>query len=85
MRTFATNIYVPALTLKAGGRTIDAFAGVTVIFEDGGKDKNLTNFEMTGGKKAPLVGELGPLLGYIPGLSVQTDDKRRLVRITVGK
>ena len=85
MRKFATNIYVPALTLKAGGRTIDAFAGVTVIFEDNGKDKNLTNFEMTGGKKAPLVGELGPLLGYIPGLSVQTDDKRRLVRITIGR
>lgn len=83
MRKFAPNVHVPALTLKAGGKTFDAFAGVTVIFEDGGRDKNLTNFEMTGDRKRPLVGEMGPILGCIPGLSVQIDEKGRRVSITV--
>ena len=69
------------LTMKVdGGKEIDAVAGLTVLFEENGAEKNLTNFEMTG-EKGVLCGELGPLLGYIPGLVVKTDDARHRVEI----
>ena len=72
----------PTLTYTAGGKEIDAVAGLTVLFEDNGREKNLTNFEMTG-EHGVLAGELGPLIGYIPGLKVETDENNRRVDITV--
>ncbi len=85
VRKFSATPHVPSVTIRVNGRTIDAFAGVTVIFEDNGADKNLTNFEMTGDRRNPLVGEIGPLLGYIPGLEVRIDEKGRKVEIGVRK
>ena len=72
----------PMVTLTAGGRTVDAVAGATVVFENEGKDRNLTNFEFTGDGRV-LVGELGAVLGYIPGISLAADEKAHKVRITV--
>ena len=83
MRKFSSTPYAPSITLKVGKRTLDVIAGLTVIFEDNGKDKNLTNFEFTGDKKTPLTGELAAILGYIPDLSVKTDDTQRTFNITV--
>ena len=74
LRALSASPFRATLTMKvAGGKEIDAVAGLTVLFEDNGAEKNLTNFEMTG-EKGVLCGELGPLLGYIPGLVVKTDD-----------
>ena len=81
LRALSASPFRATLTMKvAGGKEIDAVAGLTVLFEDNGAEKNLTNFEMTG-EKGVLCGELGPLLGYIPGLVVKTDDAKRRVEI----
>ena len=81
LRALSASPFRATLTMKvAGGKEIDAVAGLTVLFEDNGAEKNLTNFEMTG-EKGVLCGELGPLLGYIPGLVVKTDDVQRRVEI----
>ena len=81
LRTASASPYRATLTMKAkGGKEIDAIGGLTVLFENNGEDKNLTNFEMTD-EHGILSGELGPLLGYIPGLVVTTDDKTRRVDI----
>ena len=88
LRQFCANPgkpYYPCLTLTVGKKKIDAFAGVTVIFEDDGKEKNLTNFEMTGSRKEPLTGELAAILGYIPGVKVAIDDNSRELKITTEK
>ena len=82
LRQLSPSPYRPTLTYTAGGKEIDAVAGLTVLFEDNGREKNLTNFEMTG-EHGVLAGELGPLLGYIPGLKVETDENNRRVDITV--
>ena len=49
-------------------------------FKDKAVEKNLTNYEMTA-KSRILAGELGPLLGYIPGIEVITDEHTRRVDI----
>ena len=85
LRRLSASPFRPTLTMKvAGGREIDAVAGLTVLFEDNGREKNLTNFEMTG-EKGVLCGELGPLLGYVPGIVVNVDDGSRRVDIRVGE
>ena len=85
LRALSASPFRATLTMKvAGGKEIDAVAGLTVLFEDNGAEKNLTNFEMTG-EKGVLCGELGPLLGYIPGLVVKTDDVQRRVEIKTGE
>ena len=81
LRALSASPFRATLTMKvAGGKEIDAVAGLTVLFEDNGAEKNLTNFEMTG-EKGVLCGELGPLLGYIPGLVVKTNDAKHHVEI----
>ena len=83
LRALSASPFRATLTMKvAGGKEIDAVAGLTVLFEDNGAEKNLTNFEMTG-EKGVLCGELGPLLGYIPGLVVKTDDAKRRVEVAL--
>ena len=84
LRRISPTPYRATLTCRAGGKEIDAVAGLTVLFEDNGREKNLTNYEMTG-DKGVLAGELGPLLGYIPGLEVATDGNGRKVDIKVKK
>ena len=64
------------VTVRAGGREIDACAGFTELFIDNGRDKNLTNCEIysVGKKNAAVVcGELAALVGYIPGIEIKTD------------
>ena len=85
LRALSASPFRATLTMKVdGGKEIDAVAGLTVLFEDNGAEKNLTNFEMTG-EKGVLCGEIGPLLGYISGLVVKTDDAKRRVEIKTGE
>ena len=80
--------FVPMVTVKAGGHEIDACAGFTELFIDNGKDKNLTNCEIYGvGKKnAKIVcGELAALIGYIPGVKIEIDERSKTVKISVSK
>ncbi len=87
LRDMSPTPYVPLVTIKAGGREIDACVGFTELFLDNGKDKNLTNCEMfRAGAKSPVVcGELPAVAGYIPGVEIKTDDKRRVVELRVRK
>ena len=76
LRKLSPSPFRPMVTVKAGGREIDACAGFTELFIDNGKDKNLTNCEIysVGKKNAAVVcGELAALVGYIPGIEIKTD------------
>ena len=87
LRKLSPTPYVPMITVKAGGREIDACAGFTELFIDNGRDKNLTNCEIfnAGRKNAGIVcGELPALVGYIPGVEIKTDAKRRTVNLSTG-
>ena len=68
--------------MSAGGKTIEAARGDTVIWVNAGEDRNLTNFEMaaTSGGKV-LVGELAPFLEYIPDVKVTIATSRFRVEI----
>ena len=86
LRKLSPTPYVPMVTVKAGGREIDACAGFTELFLDNGKDKNLTNCEIysVGKKNAAIVcGELAALVGYIPDVGIKTDLKTRRVEISL--
>ena len=85
LRKLSPTPFVPMVTLKAGGREIDACVGFTELFIDNGRDKNLTNCEIYRAKaKGPIVcGELVALLGYIPGVKVDTNTKARRVTISI--
>ena len=85
LRKLSASVYSPTLTVKAGGREIDACIGFTELFLDNGKDKNLTNCEIYRARdKSPIIcGELVALVGYIPGVEVATDGKKQRVDITV--
>lgn len=85
LRDIRPTPYQPMITVKAGGREIDACAGFTELFIDNGKDKNLTNCEIYRARnKSPVVcGELISLVGYIPGVELKTDTAKSEVRITV--
>lgn len=85
LRKLSANVYSPTLTVKAGGREIDACVGFTELFLDNGADKNLTNCEIYRARdKSPIIcGELISLVGYIPGVSATTDEKTKRVDITV--
>jgi hypothetical protein len=88
LRKLSPTPFVPMVTVKAGGREIDACAGFTELFLDNGKDKNLTNCEIYGvGKKNQKVvcGELAALVGYIPGVEIKADAKARVVDLRVAK
>ncbi len=89
LRKLSPTPFVPMVTVKAGGREIDACAGFTELFLDNGKDKNLTNCEIysVGKKNAAIVcGELAALVGYIPDVDIKTDAKTKRVEIaTKGK
>ena len=88
LRKLSPTPFVPMVTVKAGGREIDACAGFTELFLDNGKDKNLTNCEIYGvGKKNQKVvcGELAALVGYIPGVEIKADAKARVVDLKVAK
>ncbi len=76
---FATG---PVVTLKIGKKVVDAVAGSTELLENGGKVRNLTNFEFVADGES-LMGELVAILGYIPGVTVSTDDKARVLTISV--
>ena len=84
LRRLSPTPFVPMVTLKAGGREIDACVGFTELFIDNGKDRNLTNCEIfRATEKSPVVcGELVALIGYIPGVAVKTDDNKRHVTIS---
>ena len=78
LRKLSLTPFVPMVTVKAGGHEIDACAGFT------GKDKNLTNCEIYGvGKKNQKVvcGELAALVGYIPGITIKTDEKTKTIEL----
>ena len=81
LRKLSPTPFVPMVTVKAGGREIDACVGFTELFLDNGRDKNLTNCEIYRAKaKSPIVcGELAALVGYIPGVEIKTDAKTRRV------
>ena len=86
LRKLSPTPFVPMVTVKAGGREIDACAGFTELFLDNGKDKNLTNCEIysVGKKNAAIVcGELAALVGYIPDVDIKTDAKTKRVEITL--
>ena len=86
LRKLSPTPFVPMVTVKAGGREIDACAGFTELFLDNGKDKNLTNCEIysVGKKNAAIVcGELAALVGYIPDVGIKTDAKTKRVEISV--
>ena len=85
LRALSPTPFVPMVTVKAGWREIDACVGFTEIFVDNGKDKNLTNCEIYRAReKSPVVcGELVSLVGYIPGVEMKTDTKKKTVEITV--
>ena len=88
LRKLSPTPFVPMVTVKAGGHEIDACAGFTELFIDNGKDKNLTNCEIYGvGKKnAKIVcGELAALIGYIPGVKIEIDERSKTVKISVSK
>ena len=87
LRKLSPTPFVPMVTVKAGGREIDACVGFTELFIDNGKDKNLTNCEIYRARaKSPIVcGELVSLVGYIPGVKMKTDTKKKTVEIEVGK
>jgi len=88
LRKLSPTPFRPMVTVKAGGREIDACAGFTELFLDNGKDKNLTNCEIYSvGKKnsAVVCGELAALVGYIPGVEIKTDVKARRIDIEVTK
>ncbi len=88
LRKLSPTPFVPMVTVKAGGREIDACAGFTELFLDNGKDKNLTNCEIYGvGKKNQKVvcGELAALVGYIPGVEIKADAKARVVELRVAR
>ena len=72
----------PLLTLTTDGKKIEAACGETALWVDEGKDKNLTNAEMSANRSV-LYGEYAPFLGYIPNVTVVTDDKNRKLLITV--
>jgi hypothetical protein len=72
------------IAMKIGKKSVDVVAGSTEIFENGGKVRNLTNFEFAV-VEDHIVGELAYVLGYIPGVEVRTDDKRCNVEITVNR
>ena len=86
LRKLSPSPFIPMVTVKAGGREIDACAGFTELFLDNGKDKNLTNCEIYGvGKKNQKVvcGELAALVGYIPGVEITTDAKTNTIELKV--
>ena len=88
LRKLSPTPFVPMVTVKAGGREIDACAGFTELFLDNGKDKNLTNCEIysVGKKNAAIVcGELAALVGYIPGVSIKIDTKTNRLNLEVAK
>ena len=84
LRKLSPSPFRPMVTVRAGGREIDACAGFTELFIDNGRDKNLTNCEIysVGRKNAAVVcGELAALVGYIPGVEMKTDDAGKSVII----
>ena len=85
LRKLSPTPFVPMVTMKAGGHEIDACVGFTELFIDNGKDKNLTNCEIYRAReKSPIVcGELVSLVGYIPGVEMKTDTKKKVVEISV--
>lgn len=85
LRNISSNVFVPLVTVKAGGHEIDACVGFTELFIDNGKDKNLTNCEIYRARaKSPIVcGELISLVGYIPGVDMKTDEATKRVDLTV--
>ena len=88
LRKLCPTPFVPMVTVKAGGREIDACAGFTELFLDNGKDKNLTNCEIysVGKKNSAIVcGELAALVGYIPGVSIKMDTKTKRINLEVSK
>ena len=87
LRKLSPTPFVPMVTVKAGGHEIDACVGFTELFVDNGKDKNLTNCEIYRAReKSPIVcGELISLVGYIPGVDLKTDTKKKAVEWTVGR
>ena len=89
LRKLAASPFQPMVTVRTGGREIDACVGFTELFIDNGKDKNLTNCEVYNASKkrnrGVVCGELGPLLGYVPGLAVKVDDIGHVVDIKVEK
>ena len=70
------------IAMKIRNKKVDVVSGSTEIFENGGKVRNLTNFEFISSGSG-ISGELVYVLGYIPGVEVRTDDKSHTVCITV--
>ena len=85
LRKLSPTPFVPMVTVKAGGREIDACVGFTELFLANGKDKNLTNCEIytPKAKSGVVCGELTALIGYIPGVSVKVNDKTRVIEFAV--
>ena len=87
LRKLSPSPYRAMVTVKAGGREVDACVGFTELFLDNGRDKNLTNCEIYGeGKKNAVVvcGELAALVGYIPGVEIKTDEAKHRLDIRTG-
>ena len=77
---------LPLLTIKAGGKTIEAANGETALWVNSGEDKNLMNCELWAAHpkgRQLLTGELISVIGYIPNIDIKTDDVGRKVEITV--
>lgn len=86
LKDMSPSPYRAIVTVKAGGREIDACVGFTELFLDNGKDKNLTNCEIysVGNKQTVSVcGELAALVGYIPDVEIKVDEVARTVNLVV--
>lgn len=87
LRKFAPTPFQPMVTVKAGGREIDACVGFTELFLDNGKDKNLTNCEVYNASRKKnqgvVCGELTALVGYIPGVKIEVDKKSKTIELKV--
>lgn len=87
LRQLSSTPFAPMVTVRTGGREIDAVAGFTEFFLDNGKDKNLTNCEVFDAKpkRGIVCGELPALVGYIPGVEIKVNDSRRRVDLEIVK
>lgn len=75
----------PYLKVIASGHIIDCVKGETVLYYDGGEEKNLANCELFEDKRHELVGELVALLQYLKDVKVSVDDAHRIVELDVCK
>ncbi len=84
MPPYLSEYSLPLLTIQAGKKKVEIANGNTEITVNGGREKNLTNFQFAV-SGSELVGELPAVLAYIPGVEMNTDTDAKTVIISVKK